>query len=47
MGTRAGLGALYTFQCLLFLLGMWWLGRRLHIPWFLAMAAGMALVISP
>ena len=47
LSTRSGLKALYTFQCLVFFLGLWWLGRRLRIPWFLAMAAGTALVVSP
>jgi len=47
LSTRTGLKALYTFQCLVFFLGLWWLGRRLRVPWFLAMAAGTALVVSP
>jgi len=45
--TRCGLRALYGCQCLLFLLGMAWLGTRLKLPWWLSMAAGLALVCSP
>ncbi len=45
-GTRLGLSALYAFQSLVFLLGMAWLGRRLRVPWYLAMAAGLGLVLS-
>ena len=46
-GTRLGLSVMYAFQCLVFLLGMAWLGRCLRVPWYLAMAAGMGLVVSP
>ena len=43
---RTGLRALFAFQCLLLLLGSWWLGRSLGVPWFLALACGLAPVAS-
>ncbi len=43
---RAGLRALYAFQCLLLMLGMLWLGHALRVPWYLSLACGLALIAS-
>ncbi len=43
---RAGLRLLYGFQCLLWMLGLLWLGRLLKVPWYLALACGLGLFAS-
>lgn len=43
---RTGLRLLYGFQCLLWMLGLLWLGRRLEVPWYLALACGLGLIAS-
>jgi hypothetical protein len=46
-GIRAGLQALYGFHLLALFAGLAWLGRKLEVPFPLAMACGLALVVSP
>jgi len=43
---RIGFRALYAFQCLLLMVGLLALGRALRVPWYLALACGLALIAS-
>ena len=45
-GMRAGLEAIYGFNCFLMLLGLAWLGHRLRVPFPLAMATALFLLTS-
>jgi len=45
-GMRAGMEAVYAFNCFMMLLGLAWLGWRLRVPFPLAMATGLFLLGS-
>ena len=47
LGVRPALKAMAVVQCLAFFLGLWWLGARLKLPWYLSIASGLAFVCSP
>jgi len=45
-GIHAGMEAVYGFNCFLMLLGLAWLGKRLRVPFPLAMATALFLLCS-
>ncbi len=45
-GMRAGMNAMYAFNCFLLLLGLAWLGHRLSVPFPLAMVSALFVLSS-